>query len=150
MTPCLIASAQPVCRSANGRVSEARVRKDQSRLVERADQVFTCGMVDAGFPANRAIDHRQHRRRKLYQRDAAKYGRGDESRQVAHHATAEGKHDVATFDAPFEHPGIHVGDDIEILDASPAGIVQCWAGSPPALNYATNPCAVVRAIPDRR
>ena len=85
---------------------QVRIDHDQLRLEEGPDQVLAGREVDAGLPADAAIDHRQQRGRHLHQRHAAQVGRGDEAGEVADHPAAERDDRLAALGALARQPGI--------------------------------------------
>ena len=67
--------------------------------MEGADEVFAGGVVDAGFPADAGVDHREERGGDLDERDAAQDGGGDEARHVADDAPSQRQHRRVALDA---------------------------------------------------
>ncbi len=65
------------------------VRHHQLRLMKRADEVFALGQIHARLAADRAIHHRQQRRRYLHESDAAQVRRRDEACEVADNPAAK-------------------------------------------------------------
>ncbi len=57
--------------------------------MEGAYEVLAPLGVDTGLSSNRAVDHREQRRRQLHVRDASQIGRREEPGQVADHAAAQ-------------------------------------------------------------
>ena len=64
------------------------VADDQRGMMNHSDQVFPGLQIDSGFSTNRAVDHREQRRRNLNMRDAALKNGRDKSRNIADHAAA--------------------------------------------------------------
>ena len=63
---------------------------DERRVVPGADHIFPRSGVDRGFSANGAVHLREQRRRHLDIRNSAMINRRDKSREIAHHAAAQG------------------------------------------------------------
>ena len=58
-------------------------------LMECANQIFPRARVDSGFPADRAVNHRQQRRWNLDMRNTTVINRRHESRNVANHPASK-------------------------------------------------------------
>ena len=70
------------------RREQVRGDKDAAWLVKRPDQILAGPQIDTGLAADRAVHHREQRRRHLVAIDAAQIGRRGKSRQVPDHAAA--------------------------------------------------------------
>ena len=66
-----------------------RVDEDEPRLIERADEVFALGQINAGLAADRGIHLREQRGRDLAQRHTAQEGRRRKAGDVADNTAAE-------------------------------------------------------------
>ena len=66
-----------------------RVDEHEPRLIERADEVFALGQINAGLAANRGIHLREQRGRDLAQRHTAQEGRRGKAGDVADNTAAE-------------------------------------------------------------
>ena len=66
-----------------------RVDEHEPRLIERADEVFALGQINAGRAADRGIHLREQRGRDLAQRHAAQKGRRGKAGDVADNTAAE-------------------------------------------------------------
>ena len=75
-----------------------------------ADQVLALRQVDAGLAADRGIHLREQARRHLHEAHAAAQNRGGKAGEVAHHAAAEGNHDVAALHAELEQSLAKLGE----------------------------------------
>ena len=73
-------------------------------MMPRADQIFPRGRVHRGFPADRAIDLREQRRRHLHIGNSAVINRRGKSREIAHHSAARGHEERRTIKARLAHP----------------------------------------------
>src|SRR6056297_521874 len=71
-------------------IEHGRVRQNEARLMERADQVLAVARVDPGLAAHRAVDLRQQRGGHLNEAHAPPQDRGGKARKVAYDATAKG------------------------------------------------------------
>ena len=60
--------------------------------MEGADEILAAGVVDTGLAADRGVDLREQRRGNLRVGNAALIAGGRETRDVAHHASAECHH----------------------------------------------------------
>ena len=66
-----------------------RIGNDQAWRVKRSDQVLAERVIDAGLPADRAVDLREQGRRHVHDRDAAQVRRRGEADEIADHAAAD-------------------------------------------------------------
>ena len=71
------------------RTQRIDIRHNATRLMKRADHVFTERVVHAGFTADRRIDLRQQCCRHLNERNAALIASRCEARHIADHATTQ-------------------------------------------------------------
>ena len=78
---------------------QRRVRKNEIRLVEGADQILAFHEVDSRLAADTAVDHREKSSGDLDERNAAGVRRGGEAGGVAHRASAEGDHDGTAIES---------------------------------------------------
>ena len=61
-------------------------------------------MVDGDLAAERAVDHRQQRRRQVHVRDTAHVDARDPAAEVGDHAAAEAEDDVAAAEGALGEP----------------------------------------------
>jgi len=67
------------------------VGEDSLRMVEAADEIFSCGEIDSGFSADGGVDLRQERRRDLDVADAPHVNGSEEAGDVAEDSATEGE-----------------------------------------------------------
>ena len=87
---------------------EIRVDEHPARLVKGAREVFSRGEIDAGFAADRTVDHGQQGRRHLEKIDAPQITRGRKSAEIADHASAHRPEHARAIQSlrrqKFQHP----------------------------------------------
>ena len=81
--------------------------------MERPDQIFSCGMIDARLSANRAVRLRDERRWDLHEWEATQQCCCQIARQISHHTASKGNHQGLPVDGllqrPVVHPAKHLG-----------------------------------------
>ncbi len=90
--------------AARQRLQNIEVINDQRGLMENADQIFPRARVHSGFPADRAVNHRQQRGWNLDMRNTAVINRRHESRNVANHPAAETNDKRLAIKSRCNHP----------------------------------------------
>ena len=90
--PALMDSCRPARSSAGWQGGEeVGVGEDGLRVVEAADEIFSCGEVDAGFAADGGVDLGEESGGDLHVADAAHVDGGEEAGDVADDAATEGE-----------------------------------------------------------
>ena len=75
------------------------VAEHEARLMKRSDQVLAVNRIEAGLAADRAVDHREQRRRHVPDANAAQQGGGRKAAHVADHAAADARPRAVAIDA---------------------------------------------------
>ena len=103
---------------ARGQRRDVReIGDDGRRLVDRPEQVLAGRVIEAGLSADRRIDHRQQRGRRLEEADSAKQRCGGEPGEVADDATAERDDERVAIDLRAERRVPDRADGVERLRA---------------------------------
>ncbi len=80
------------------RVEQRRIRNDQNRLMERADEILTLARIDSGLAADGRIDLRQQRGRHLHKVETAPRACSRKPCKIADHAATKRHDEIVAFD----------------------------------------------------